>query len=341
MNILIFKNDRVGDILHHSSIIYNIRQNFKDSNIILVCSRYNYSIAKNYKFIDEIIISDGQNTISFYLKHIKILKKKFDYVFILDGKNSSILTSLFVRSQNRVTVCYKKVKKIFGIKINNFRPSNFILKFFFKYFIYCDENYYNTSIIYQKIYIDLLEKCNLKIFEKKNIYILQDNQKNNYRYIKEKINLNEKFCLFHLDEKMNQLNKNEIDAVDNLINDIFKKKKIILTTGIFDFKYTSYFKKKYKSINFNNLNNSQLNIKNEIIMIEKLPVDLLAYFLKDSDINISFHAGPIVNISAALNKKIVDIMPKHKFNELGRWIPIISNYKRYSIENINKILNDI
>ena len=46
MNILIFKNDRVGDILHHSSIIYNIRQNFKDSNITLVCSRYNNSIAK-------------------------------------------------------------------------------------------------------------------------------------------------------------------------------------------------------------------------------------------------------------------------------------------------------
>ena len=51
------------------------------------------------------------------------------------------------------------------------------------------------------------------------------------------------FCLFHLDEKMNQLNKKELDTVDNLINNIFKKKKIILTTGIFDFKYTNYFKK--------------------------------------------------------------------------------------------------
>ena len=99
--------------------------------------------------------------------------------------------------------------------------------------------------------------------------------------------------------------------------------------------------KKYKSIDLNNLNNNQLNIKNEIIIIEKLHIDLLAYFLKNSDTNISFHAGPIVNISAALNKKIIDIMPKHKFNELGRWIPIISNYKRYSVEDINNILNDI
>ena len=97
MNILIFKNDRVGDLIHHSCIINNIRQNFKDSKITLICSRYNYSIAKNYKFLDELIVSDGQSFISFYFKYFKNLKKKFDYIFILDGKNSSILTSLLIR----------------------------------------------------------------------------------------------------------------------------------------------------------------------------------------------------------------------------------------------------
>ena len=71
MNILIFKNDRVGDILHHSSIINNIKQNFKSSKLTLVCSRYNYSIAKNYEFIDELIISDGQNAGLFYLKNFE------------------------------------------------------------------------------------------------------------------------------------------------------------------------------------------------------------------------------------------------------------------------------
>ena len=341
MNILIFKNDRVGDLIHHSCIINNIRQNFKDSKITLICSRYNYSIAKNYKFIDELIVSDGQNFIFLYLKNLKNLKKKFDYIFILDGKNSSILTSLLIRSKNRMTVCYKKEKKILGIKLNIFRPSNLILKFFFKNYIYCDENYDNTEIIYQKIYIKLLEKCNLKIFEKKNIYQLQNYQKKNYINLEKILNLNEKFCIFHLDEKMNQLNKIEIELVDNLINEIFKKKKIILTTGIFDFKYSNFFNEKYRSYNLENLLNNDLDYKNEIIIIEKLPVDLLAYFLNNSDINISFHAGPIVNISAALNKRIIDIMPKHKFNELGRWIPIISNYKRYSVEDIKNIIHDI
>ena len=35
-----------------------------------------------------------------------------------------------------------------------------------------------------------------KIFEKKNIYILQDNQKKNYHQIEEKIGLNENFVYF-------------------------------------------------------------------------------------------------------------------------------------------------
>ena len=71
-----------------------------------------------------------------------------------------------------------------------------------------------------------------------------------------------------------------------------------------------------------------------------MPVDLLAYFLNESKANISFHAGPIVNISAALDKNIIDIIQQHKFNELGRWIPLVSKYKRYSFEDINKVIEN-
>ena len=131
MNILIFKNDRVGDLLHHSCIINNIKQNFVSSKITLVCSRYNYSIAKNYKFIDELIVSDGQNSALFYFQNFKIFQKKFEFVFILDGKKSSILSSLFLKANKRITICYKKTKSFFGFNYNIYRPSQLILKFFF------------------------------------------------------------------------------------------------------------------------------------------------------------------------------------------------------------------
>ena len=341
MNILIFKNDRVGDLLHHSSIINNIKQNFKSSKITLVCSRYNYSIAKNYKFIDELIVSDGQNTISFYFKNLKTFQKKFEYVFILDGKKSSILLSLFVKANRRVTVCYKKTKNFFGFNYNIYRPSQLILKAFFKEFIYSDENYQNTEILYQKIYLQLLEKCNIKIFDNKNLYFLQKDQQKNFENLKEKICLNRKYCVFHLDEKMNQLDFEELESINSLINNLSKKLKIFLTTGIFPFKYEDYFNEKFKNYNYEDLLKNNLKVNDNQIIIKNMPIDLFAYFLKYSEINISFHAGPVVNISAALDKRIIDIMPINKFNELGRWIPIKSNYKRYSVDKIDNILTDI
>ena len=66
-----------------------------------------------------------------------------------------------------------------------------------------------------------------------------------------------------------------------------------------------------------------------------MPLNLLAYFIKNSDKNFSAHSGPVVHIGAAFNKEIVDIIEKDKNNELDRWIPIVSNYKRFNFENLN------
>ena len=59
-DIIIFKTDRVGDLLHISGCVKTIKENFEDSHITLVCSGYNHQIAKNYHFIDNfIILGDG------------------------------------------------------------------------------------------------------------------------------------------------------------------------------------------------------------------------------------------------------------------------------------------
>ena len=47
-NILIFKTDRLGDLLNISPVLFNLKTNFPDSQITLVCSNYNKSIAKYY-----------------------------------------------------------------------------------------------------------------------------------------------------------------------------------------------------------------------------------------------------------------------------------------------------
>ena len=65
-------------------------------------------------------------------------------------------------------------------------------------------------------------------------------------------------------------------------------------------------------------------------------MNLLAYFVKNSEKNVSSHAGTIVHMSPAFDKGFVDIIKKSKNEEYNRWIPLISNYKRINFEEIDE-----
>ena len=75
--------------------------------------------------------------------------------------------------------------------------------------------------------------------------------------------------------------------------------------------------------------------ENNIILLENLPLNLLAYFIKNSETNLSFHSGPVVHISPTFDRNIIDLIPKSKNDELDRWVPLISNYKRINFEDLN------
>ena len=65
-------------------------------------------------------------------------------------------------------------------------------------------------------------------------------------------------------------------------------------------------------------------------------MNLLAYFVKNSEKNLSSHAGPIVHMSPAFDREFVDIIKRSKNEEYNRWIPLISNYKRINFEEIDE-----
>ena len=73
--ILIFKTDRIGDFVNFSPCLKILKNNFENCHITLVCSKYNYQIAKNYKEIDKIIIIKKKLflDILFFLKTFIIL----------------------------------------------------------------------------------------------------------------------------------------------------------------------------------------------------------------------------------------------------------------------------
>ena len=71
-NIIIFKSDRVGDLIHFSPCINIIKENVKNSYITLVCSKYNYQVAKNYKSIDKYIVLDNNKIFTSILLNFKV-----------------------------------------------------------------------------------------------------------------------------------------------------------------------------------------------------------------------------------------------------------------------------
>ena len=70
--ILIFKTDRLGDLLNISPIINNLKLNFPSSTITLVCSEYNKSIAEYYQNDLDLIIFK-KPLFFFLLKNIKFI----------------------------------------------------------------------------------------------------------------------------------------------------------------------------------------------------------------------------------------------------------------------------
>ena len=84
--ILIFKTDRIGDFIYFSPCLKIIKDNLKNCKITLICSKYNYQIAKNYKFIDEYIILSKK-----LIKDFFILKKFQNKILIIYFKWMEII----------------------------------------------------------------------------------------------------------------------------------------------------------------------------------------------------------------------------------------------------------
>ena len=262
-------------------------------------------------------------------------------IFILDAKKRSFMISCFVKSKNKNTLCFVKKKKIFGFSYSVSRPNQIILKKKFNNYVFSDEDYSNTEIVYQNLYFQLLKQINLKINSKQNFFVPDPNFKEIFNSFYNK-HLKKKYYLIHVDERWDKFNSKDILNTINLIKFISKKNFVLISTGAVSFSFLNEFVKNFPTYEF--LNNAfcesnSLKFHN-VCLIKFMPLNLLAYFIGNSKKNISAHTGPILNISSALNIEVIDIIKNIKFNELGRWIPLVSNYKRFSFEDLENHMND-
>ena len=315
--ILVFKSDRIGDLINISPIIYNLKKNFPYSEITIVCSKYNSRIANYYPDLQNIVILD-KSFLSFSYKYFKKLYlTKYDLLLQLDGKKNSYLCSVFVNSNIKAGLIFIKNKKILN-NSNHIKRPNFIISKFFNYLEPCIEDYQilnNKDYHYLSLYLNILKKINLTIYSKD--HFLPFNDINNQKFID--------YLHIHIDERWDNFDNffyvNFIDKIYELLN----KNKIVVTSNIDGNKF--YFKLK-----------DEFNSNDNVLFKDNASLKDLLNIIFYSQTVLSSHSGFIVHAAAAFKKKIIDLVPENINNELDRWVPYNIRYKRYNNNNFLELL---
>jgi len=308
-NILIFRTDKIGDLLISCPAIITIKKNLTSSKITLVTSKNNYEYAKTFSFIDNVEMFPDSSLVSKIKFVFSLSKKKFDYVLVLDGKDRSIISSIFIRSKLKVSIVSKRKINFFWKLLN------------LKYII--DDDSVNLITVHK----NLLTHCNI------------NNEIGNYDFLKDKIDnqflskLNiKKYIQIHLDEKW--IKGLYIDSYKNidpkfesfidLIKNISKKNNLLITTGMTDFLLlddlkSKFFEKKTDKIYYKKIQNYY------VYLIYKPTLQDMESLMRSAEIFISCHAG-IVHAANSFGNKIIDIIDENRKDWYSRWSAHFKNY---------------
>jgi len=314
--ILIFKSDRIGDLINISCLIKNLKHNFVNSEITLVCSKYNSDIAKYYPEISTILIFEN-SIIKLILRYFdKIFLNKYDYIFQLDGKKKSYLITTILKSKFKSCLRYIKQKRILSFDYILKRP-NYFISFFFDCLIECNEKLdkkSNYKYHYLTLYLKILKNYNLKIITNDHYLPFDgiiDPNFTDYFHI-------------HIDERWNKFDINFYNKFLNSLLTENNSNKYYITSNV-------------------NGNNFFKNIKNNLKMRpnikfnENASIRELINIIYNCHTSLSNHTGFTVHVAASFKKNIIDIVSPELYLHYDRWIPFNINYKRYNINNFTNI----
>jgi ADP-heptose:LPS heptosyltransferase len=313
-NILIFKTDRLGDLLNISAVIYNLKLNYPECKITLVCSNYNKSIARYYENDLNIITYDKPLIVFLFKNYLNLNKNNFDLILQLDGKNHSYISSILLNATTKACIKYVKNKKFFNKLISVSRP-NFLINNFFDKNEISYENYDlndNHKYHYLSLYLNLLKNLNIKIFSKDH-YLPFKNPVN-------QSNFNESYFLFHIDQRWEAFEQITQNLLNDKILSLSKNNKIVITSNLGNNKIFNFLKTKLEN-------------NNNVQIVESPDLNKILSLIYYSNTCVSSHSGLIVHAAAAFKKNIIDLVSPSINNELDRWIPFNINYKRFDINN--------
>jgi len=334
-NIVIFKNDRTGDLITSLPAINLIIQENKDKKIIIYLSEINHKMKFLFenKQIQIKIIKYKLNIIERFKILSFFIKSNISKVYILRPKNFFfVLPIIFF---------YKKIS-FYGFclngKSNYKRPINFLRRFL-KNFVINDRSTKQKRISRVKLQLDLVKKNQSILTEHKYIY-------NESKFLNNI--LPENYCLIHYKKQIfNELGWG-INGLDKIIYQLLEYyPNVVLINDINEINDNLIFKKKYYwcDIENNKINNSD---NSKILYLPNLDGIKMFTTIKKAKKVIACH-GTITLLSNLVNVSILDIFYckinniddfyryKNSFHE---WKPNSKNYNfTVPSSNLNKSLN--
>ena len=292
-NIIIFKNDRIGDLFHSLNGINLILNEHKNDKITIYLS--NYSKDFNFLFFKENIKIKVLNyRLNFYEKFnifILFLFKSVDKIYILSPKNFFYYLPLFFRKVSFYGIGVKEVNKQ--------RPNNFQLKYLYKYIINDRLNKKKGESIDNLVY-------RLCFYNQSNVQNLVNihpkNTKHSFNFT------NNSYFHFHFKKNLYFKKNWSFDHLCLFFESLLKKNnKILLTSDLEETEFNELFKNKFKTLSFgkeNSLNFTKLD--NGITYLENIESQNLFNLIKNSSLVISPH-GTMTVMASYLKVPVLDI----------------------------------
>jgi len=241
------------------------------------------------------------------------LKTSIDKVFILSPKNFFFYLPFF----------FKK-KRFFGVTVkekNKDRPIQYLSKFLFK-FRTNNRKVKKKADSIKNIIEDL---CSNDLSS--NIQLINTKSKNNFDF---EIFSQKKYCHFHFKKLLYEKKKWSFSNLNSFLNILIKNKyKVFLTSDIEKNEFNKIFKDKFKTINFENNNESTLssNLIDDIIYLENIESLDLFNLIKNASLVVSPH-GTMTVMASYLKVPVLDIFD-NTINKIAfyEYKPENKNYK--------------
>tara|TARA_B100001540_G_scaffold314750_1_gene340375 strand:- start:1931 stop:2950 length:1020 start_codon:yes stop_codon:yes gene_type:complete len=319
-NVIIFKNDRIGDLFVSIKTIEKILHKHNLDRIYFYFSHQNSKFSFLFSKINKITISMKLNIIERMRIFLFFLNNKIDSVYILKPKLFYFILAFIFRNT-----------KFYGIVIKN-NKGNRPPSFFQKY-------------LYKKVFID-----RTKLGKRKSSYDIQlsllDDIKENTKITSSNLNLSNVFLLpdnyffFHYkDNLFNKLLRWDLEKTNNFIIELSKlSENLVFSSEIFNSKINNFFLNKYITFDYVSKKIIKKNgIRPNIIFLKDIDGDQLFLAIKNAK-KVIAPEGMASHMAYFLKKKQYALM-HFNFNKKQDIIDqLISCKEWFPPENFNFIV---